>query len=371
MWAAPAGLGSDRDRYARPRPRRSAAARCLRPGAPEPPRPPTDPAPPGRTPAPGPGPPAPCPPRPDGRPAPSARTLETATKSGRQACPTTSRHPKHSVPAAFSTSDARGYSRSGSRVLAGQIAWRTGPAAAGAHRHTGLGACAAHPSPRGDQVAGHGASAAVALARPSAARPAPPGCREGAFEPADQLGLGDTQFRIARRGPGPEGQRQPVGVGRRALGEAVRGFGDGALVDLGQRRAAGLVEQGAANLVQQLLDHRGPRITLAGCSTRSDGLRPPSPDSTTPMPGGQDDDPVAVIGAHRPGAESSAGDCVIAGHLPPRPRPGPLPPRGGADRLPGMPVCDPGSGCVSRCSSGTSGCRACPRSGTPACPSRP
>ena len=78
---------------------------------------------------------------------------------------------------------------------------------------------------------------------------------EETLQPPDELGLGNAQLRIARRGPGPEGQRQPVEFIDEFGREAVLEFGDGALVDLGEPRASGLVQRGAADLVQQLLNH--------------------------------------------------------------------------------------------------------------------
>ena len=67
---------------------------------------------------------------------------------------------------------------------------------------------------------------------------------EESFEPADQLGLRDTELRLARR-PVLERQRQPVELLDQLGREAVLKLFDGVLVNLFQPRPALLVQRGA------------------------------------------------------------------------------------------------------------------------------
>ena len=79
---------------------------------------------------------------------------------------------------------------------------------------------------------------------------------EQALQPADQLRLGDPQLAVGRDHAVLERQGEVaqlvLQIGRQRLGQ----LHDGALVDLGQALAAGLVEGAGAHLLEQLLDHR-------------------------------------------------------------------------------------------------------------------
>ena len=78
---------------------------------------------------------------------------------------------------------------------------------------------------------------------------------EEAFEPADQLGVGDAQLGVTRGGVA-ERQGDAVELVHQLGGEPVLELLDRTMVNVGQASSPGLVEWGVAHLLEQLLDHR-------------------------------------------------------------------------------------------------------------------
>src|SRR5580765_1721040 len=78
---------------------------------------------------------------------------------------------------------------------------------------------------------------------------------EEALEPADQLGLGDPQLGIARSLL-LERLHEPVELLVQLRGQTVLQLGDRRVVDLGEPGATLVVEWRAADLFEELLDHR-------------------------------------------------------------------------------------------------------------------
>ena len=79
---------------------------------------------------------------------------------------------------------------------------------------------------------------------------------EQPFEPPDELGLGDPEFRLGRRPVAVERQREHVQFFLQVGRQRHREFGDRTFVDLGQPFAGSLVERRLVHLVEELLDHR-------------------------------------------------------------------------------------------------------------------
>src|SRR5215217_143776 len=78
---------------------------------------------------------------------------------------------------------------------------------------------------------------------------------EQAFEPADQLGLSDSQFGVRWDGVLGERQREPLEFVAQFGCQAVFELADAGAVDVTQPVAAGVVERRGAHLLEQLLDH--------------------------------------------------------------------------------------------------------------------
>ena len=67
---------------------------------------------------------------------------------------------------------------------------------------------------------------------------------EEAFQPPDQLRLGDPELGVRRRGVVREGEADPFQFLHEFGGQPVLQFLDGTLVDLGQAFARGVVQRG-------------------------------------------------------------------------------------------------------------------------------
>ena len=78
---------------------------------------------------------------------------------------------------------------------------------------------------------------------------------EQPFEPADELGLGDAELGVGGRLV-LEGQGDSLELLDELGSQTVLELGERALVDLGEPRASLVVERRAADLLEELLDHR-------------------------------------------------------------------------------------------------------------------
>ena len=87
---------------------------------------------------------------------------------------------------------------------------------------------------------------------------------EQAFEPSDELGLGDPQFGLAGRGVVRERQRQPLKLLDELGSETVFQFLYGTGVDLLETGAALLVQRCGTHLLEQLPDHAADAHDLGG-----------------------------------------------------------------------------------------------------------
>ena len=87
---------------------------------------------------------------------------------------------------------------------------------------------------------------------------------EQPLQPADQLGLGDAQFGVRRRGVLVERQGEAVELLAQFRRQALFEFADAGRVDLAQAVAAGLVERRGAHLLEELLDHGADAHHLGG-----------------------------------------------------------------------------------------------------------
>src|SRR3712207_4024816 len=79
---------------------------------------------------------------------------------------------------------------------------------------------------------------------------------EDALQPADQLGLGDAQLGVRRGLALAERERDPLQLLAELRGQALLELADRGGVDVAQPVAAGVVQRGGADLLEQLLDHR-------------------------------------------------------------------------------------------------------------------
>jgi hypothetical protein len=108
---------------------------------------------------------------------------------------------------------------------------------------------------------------------------------EQPLEPPHELGLGDPQLGVRRWPVVVERQRDAVQLLEQLGGEPVLELAQRPLVHLGEPRAGVVVERSAADLVEQLLDHRPDphdlrgladhhgRVLLAVVLVELDGLR--------------------------------------------------------------------------------------------------
>src|SRR5262245_9925363 len=78
---------------------------------------------------------------------------------------------------------------------------------------------------------------------------------EQALQPADQLGLRDTQFGVRRNAFLRERQREPLELLTQFRRQAVLELANAGAVDFAQPVAAGVVKRCGAHFLQQLLDH--------------------------------------------------------------------------------------------------------------------
>ena len=87
---------------------------------------------------------------------------------------------------------------------------------------------------------------------------------EQPLQPADQLGLGDPQFRVGRCGVLGERQGQPLELVTQLRGQTALELADRRLMDLLEPVAARVVEGSGAYLLEELLDHRADPHRLRG-----------------------------------------------------------------------------------------------------------
>jgi hypothetical protein len=87
---------------------------------------------------------------------------------------------------------------------------------------------------------------------------------EQALQPADELGLGDAEFCLARRFVLGERQGQPFELLGKLRGQARLQFLHRPLVNLPQPYPALLVQRGGADLLEKLPDHAADPHDLGG-----------------------------------------------------------------------------------------------------------